>query len=317
MALEPADRELLVAGITSAITTTVRGPATDEALADLGWLDLLAAHPHEAVELVFGTAGRVGAVPWVLDDVVAHELGAPTPTAVVLPAAESWTPPGLVSGGRIDVDGLSLGRHAIADDVVVPLAEGWVRVPVAGVTITPIAGADPELGLARVTATSLRVDGLERSAGGPWERAVSSARVAIGWQLVGIAEAMLESARAHALDRVQFGRPIASFQAVRHKLAETLVAVEAGRESLRAAAVDPRPVVALAAAIVAGRAARVAGRHAQQVLAGIGFTTEHDFQAMLKQSMVLDTLFGSTPRLSAELGRLVRHGGDLPVDLAL
>ncbi len=55
---------------------------------------------------------------------------------------------------------------------------------------------------------------------------ISEARRALGWWLVGSARGMLALARQHALDRVQFGKPISSFQAVRHRLAETLVAIE-------------------------------------------------------------------------------------------
>ena len=54
----------------------------------------------------------------------------------------------------------------------------------------------------------------------------------VGWWLVGSARAMLTLARQHALDRVQFGKPIASFQAVRHRLAETLVAIEGAEATL-------------------------------------------------------------------------------------
>ncbi len=59
---------------------------------------------------------------------------------------------------------------------------------------------------------------------------------------------MLSLARQHALDRVQFGRPIASFQAVRHRLAETLVAIEGAESTLRAATDDLGCLLAKAAA---------------------------------------------------------------------
>ena len=61
---------------------------------------------------------------------------------------------------------------------------------------------------------------------------LGEARRAVGWWLVGSARAMLTLARQHALDRVQFGKPIASFQAVRHRLAETLVAIEGAEATL-------------------------------------------------------------------------------------
>ena len=113
---------------------------------------------------------------------------------------------------------------------------------------------------------------------------------------------MLELARRHALGRVQFGRPIASFQAVRHRLAETLVAVESAEAVLGAAWEDGSPTTAAVAKALAGRGARTAARHCQQVLAGIGFTTEHPFHRYVRRALVLDELFGSSRSLTRELG---------------
>ena len=65
---------------------------------------------------------------------------------------------------------------------------------------------------------------------------VAAGRHALGWWLVGAGRAMLSLARQHALDRSQFGRPVASFQAIRHRLAETLVSIEGAEATLVAAA---------------------------------------------------------------------------------
>ena len=92
---------------------------------------------------------------------------------------------------------------------------------------------------------------------------------------------------------MQFGRPIASFQAVRHRLADALVAVEALDATLDAAADEPDRVTAALAKATAGRTARTVAAHCQQVLAGIGFTTDHPFHRFLKRTMVLEGLFGS------------------------
>src|SRR5690606_40353979 len=62
--------------------------------------------------------------------------------------------------------------------------------------------------------------------------ATAAGRRALGWWLLGSGHAMLSLARTHALERVQFGRPLASFQAVRHRLAETLVALDAAEAAL-------------------------------------------------------------------------------------
>jgi len=138
---------------------------------------------------------------------------------------------------------------------------------------------------------------------------VAAARRALGWWLVGSARAMLSLARRHALDRVQFGRPIASFQAVRHRLAETLVAIE-GAEATLPAATDQ--LGCLLAKAAAGQAALTAAKHCQQVLAGIGFTAEHDLHRHVQRVMVLDGLLGSARDLTREAGTLVRLRGSAP-----
>ena len=105
---------------------------------------------------------------------------------------------------------------------------------------------------------------------------LGEARRALGWWLVGSARAMLTLARQHAMDRVQFGRPIASFQAVRHRLAETLVAIEGAEATLSLPGTDNPDLTAMLAKAAAGKAALTAAKHCQQVLGGIGFTAEHD-----------------------------------------
>jgi hypothetical protein len=136
-----------------------------------------------------------------------------------------------------------------------------------------------------------------------------AARAALAWWLVGSARTMLELARQHALDRTQFGRPIASFQAVRHRLAETLVAIEGAEATLACADDDLGALMAKAAA---GQAALTAAKHCQQVLGGIGFTAEHDFHRHFKRVLVLDGLLGSSRELVSSAGRTLRANGSAP-----
>ncbi|WP_327406561.1 acyl-CoA dehydrogenase family protein [Streptomyces sp. NBC_01288] len=138
---------------------------------------------------------------------------------------------------------------------------------------------------------------------------LAAGRVALGWWLLGTGRAMLTLARQHAVDRVQFGRPLASFQAVRHRLAETLVALD-GAEATLVAATDE--LGALLAKAAAGKAALTAARHCQQVLGGIGFTAEHDLHRHVRRAMVLDGLLGSARELTREAGALLRAGGSAP-----
>jgi hypothetical protein len=141
---------------------------------------------------------------------------------------------------------------------------------------------------------------------------MGEARRAVGWWLVGSARAMLSLARQHALDRVQFGRPIASFQAVRHRLAETLVAIEGAEATLVLPAEDSPDLGAMLAKAAAGKAALTAARHCQQVLGGIGFTAEHDLHRHVKRALVLDGLLGSSKELTRKAGAGLRARGSVP-----
>jgi Acyl-CoA dehydrogenase, C-terminal domain len=141
---------------------------------------------------------------------------------------------------------------------------------------------------------------------------LAAGRHALGWWLVGAGRVMLSLARRHAVDRVQFGRPIASFQAIRHRLAETLVAVEGAEATLLAAADEPGELSFLLAKAAAGQAALTAARHCQQVLGGLGFTAEHELQRHIKRALVLDGLLGSSRELTREAGAVLRAKGFAP-----
>ena len=142
-------------------------------------------------------------------------------------------------------------------------------------------------------------------------------QLALGHELVGAGRTMLELARIHALERTQFGRPIGSFQAIRHRLAESLVALEAASALLDAAWDDPSPVTAAMAKAFAGRSARAVARHCQQVLAGIGFTTEHPLHGSVRRTIVLDQLLGSGNALTRTLGADILSSATLPAAFPL
>ena len=141
---------------------------------------------------------------------------------------------------------------------------------------------------------------------------VAAGRHALGWWLVGAGRAMFALARQHALDRSQFGRPVASFQAIRHRLAETLVAIEGAEATLLAAAAEPDELSFLLAKAAAGQAALTAARHCQQVLGGIGFTAEHELHRHIKRALVLDAMLGSSRELTREAGKALRSRGFAP-----
>jgi alkylation response protein AidB-like acyl-CoA dehydrogenase len=145
-----------------------------------------------------------------------------------------------------------------------------------------------------------------------WVAAVQHGQLAVAHELVGASRRVLALAREHALERIQFDQPIAKFQAIRHRLAETLVAIETAASVLDAAWLDPSPVTAAMAKASAGRSARTVIKHGQQVLAGIGFTTEHDLHRYVRRVLVLDQLFGSSAVLTKQLGQQLLATRELP-----
>jgi alkylation response protein AidB-like acyl-CoA dehydrogenase len=115
---------------------------------------------------------------------------------------------------------------------------------------------------------------------------------------VGLAGGALAMATDYAQRRVQFGRPIGSFQALKHLLADARVAVEVARAAVAVAGVEIDEAGAAgravdAARIVASRAADRATRTCIQVHGGIGFTWELDAHLFLKRALVLDVGVGS------------------------
>jgi len=183
-----------------------------------------------------------------------------------------------------------------------PFAGGsWVVWERGGVGQGPTSAIDGELPIHRV-----REEGLLPPA------ALAAGRQAVGWWLVGTSRAMLASARQHALDRVQFGRHIGSFQAIRHRLAETLVAIEGAEATLHTASAEPDELASLLAKAAAGQAALTTARHCQQVLGGIGFTAEHQLHRHVKRSLLLDGLLGSARELTREAGATLRAKGYAP-----
>ncbi|ORW21594.1 acyl-CoA dehydrogenase [Mycolicibacter nonchromogenicus] len=237
------------------------GPALDQALAELGWAEMLSEEPDLAIPLVFRLLGETGAYASVINDVILETIGG-------LPGG---TPPMPYAGGS------------------------WVIWERSEPTGNPVLGGLP----------------LREVPGGELMR-LGEARRALGWWLVGSARAMLALARQHALDRVQFGKPIAAFQAVRHRLAETLVAIEGAEATLAVPVVDSPDLTSILAKAAAGKAALTAAKHCQQVLGGVGFTEEHELHRHIKRVMVLDGLLGNARELTRQVGGGLRARGSAP-----
>lgn len=318
--MDDAERQLFGQAVRRA-TETHTGAALDTALAELGWLDALEADPHTAVAVLFDAQGAANVTSSALGQVLRAALGLATgQSAVLLPPLGQWDPPARVEAG-LCVNGLGLADLAGADTItVVAEAElGQLAVTVSPRTLhlRTVRGMDPSLGPLVVAGEVPDAADGSTLAPGAWAAAVDHARIALAYELVGASGALLELARDHALERVQFGRPVASFQAVRHRLAETYVAIEGARALTDAAAAQPSTEMAAMAKAVAGRAARQAARHCQQVLAGIGFTTEHPLHHYVKRVLVLDELFGSSRVITRDLGRRLSAGGTLEPPITL
>jgi hypothetical protein len=308
MAMDAAERELLGATLRDAIVGA--GDAVDDALDGLGWLEMLDAEPDDAIALVFGTLGLVGANATVLDDVVVRALGLKPrrDLGVLLPPFATWARP--------SAEGLTTARVATANELLVVADEGCTTVATADVDARAVRGIDPDGGwhVVRVHGVSGALTDL---GAGAWDDAVALGRRAVAHQIAGACRAMLDLAREHALERVQFGRPIAQFQAVRHRLAEALVAIEMLDAALGAAADEPGPMTAALAKAIAGRTARTVATHCQQVLAGIGFTTDHAFHRYLKRTIALDGLFGPADEIVVDLGRQLVSARAVPTLIEL
>lgn len=137
-------------------------------------------------------------------------------------------------------------------------------------------------------------------------------RILAAAMLVGAAQGALDTARAYALERRQFGVAIGSFQAVKHILADMFVRVELARAALYAAAAlsagrglgDPEEA-ASTAKLLAGDAGIANSRAAVQVLGGMGFTWDMLPHLFLKRSWLLEESFGTRSVHAARLGAAV------------
>jgi len=315
--MDPADRILFERSLEHAVEGH-SGEALDTALLELGWHEALALDPQTAVATLFRLQGSEHASSSSLDHVLLHRLelkGSPV-TGVVLPPLGHWAPPGELDSDELVIRGLGSAPLQDHEDALVVARTGGAAiaaiVPTADLALRRIHGMDAELGLLEVTGRLQGSAARRELPPSAWSSSVALCQLAVGHELVGASRKMLELARQHAVERTQFDQIIGKFQAVRHRLAETLVALEAADAMLGAAWEDGSPTTAAVAKALAGRAARTAARHCQQVLAGIGFTTEHEFHHYVRRVLVLDALFGGSRSLTRELGGQLLTSQRLP-----
>jgi alkylation response protein AidB-like acyl-CoA dehydrogenase len=173
----------------------------------------------------------------------------------------------------------------------------------SGLTLTPLTPMDPgtrwfTLALQRVPATAEAVLGAPGAAGPLLEALLRRGAVGAAAEMLGAARRCLDMSVAYAKVREQFGQPIGSFQAIRHKCAEMLLEVENAHAAVYYAAwaLDAEAADATLAASVAkayvGEATRKVCGEAIQVHGGIGFTWEYDLHMYFKRAKALETMYG-------------------------
>jgi alkylation response protein AidB-like acyl-CoA dehydrogenase len=144
--------------------------------------------------------------------------------------------------------------------------------------------------------------------------AVDAGMVALAAELVGLSQRALEMATDYAKEREQFGRPIGSYQAVSHRLANMLYDTEEARSLTYYAAwcagAEPEslPLAASMAKARASDAAASVTHNALQTFGGIGFTWEHDLHFLLKRANVGGQLLGTASQHRARVADLVGLG---------
>jgi alkylation response protein AidB-like acyl-CoA dehydrogenase len=164
-----------------------------------------------------------------------------------------------------------------------------------GQTGTRHRSVDPSRSLSVVTGD----DVLARTATAAVADAFDLGALACSAQLLGAGRALLAASVRHASVRAQFGQPVGTFQAVKHKLADVAIALEFARPLLdaAAAAIDgdtptaPRDISA--AKVACADAATLAARAALQVHGAIGYTAEHDLSLWLTKVRALTPAWGS------------------------
>jgi alkylation response protein AidB-like acyl-CoA dehydrogenase len=264
--------------------------------------------------------------------------GSEIATLAVVEGSGRWDAEGIALEARPEGEALLLtGTKAFvcdaeaADRLVVAArlpgtrgAEGITLCTLAasapGVRVTLLEALDPLRRQARVVFDGARAEPLgEPGAAGPaLARTLAQAAIALSAEMLGGAQRCLDAAVAYAKERVQFARPIGSFQAIQHKAAEVLLELELARSAswwaswVAAGGDESEGALAHAAHLaksICADAYRRAAAENVQIHGGIGFTWEHDAHLHYKRAHGSDTLYGDATYHRAELARGLGFGG--------
>jgi alkylation response protein AidB-like acyl-CoA dehydrogenase len=143
------------------------------------------------------------------------------------------------------------------------------------------------------------------------ERAYDRVVLGTAAQALGVASRCVEMGAAYATQRSQFGRPIGSFQAVKHLLANAHIALEFARPAVYSAAdsmardASTRSRDVSMAKALASDAVTIACKAALQVHGAIGYTEEHDVHLWLRRGFALATAWGDAARHRARVGHAI------------
>jgi 3-oxochol-4-en-24-oyl-CoA dehydrogenase len=301
--------------------------------AELGGLGLLGLHvPEDLGGSGFGLAetlvvaeqmGRYLApgpfVPTVITSAVLAAAGPDDLRKRLLPGLADGTVVGAAAlGGEVTyADGAATGQAGVvisghlADVLLVPAGDDVLVVekPAGGIHAEVPANLDPSRRAARVRLDAAPATVLPGARG----LLTDVARAVLAAEAAGIAAETTEQAAEYAKIRQQFGRPIATFQAVKHHCANMLVAAElaiaagwdAGRAGLDGG--DQLSYTAAVAAVLASPAAVGNANLNIQVHGGIGFTWEHDAHLYLRRAAAIAAVL-DTEQAAIEVTDLVRRG---------
>jgi alkylation response protein AidB-like acyl-CoA dehydrogenase len=182
---------------------------------------------------------------------------------------------------------------------------GAFVVPGDAVTVTPTTSLDPTRPIGTVALDGVTVEA-DRVLGEPGpetagalHHAMDEATVALALETVGVCQWIFDTSLEYAMQREQFGVPIGSFQAIKHKFADMLVAVERARATGYFAALtiaehdDRHPEATSVAKVAAGECEHKLGKEGIQIHGGIGFTWEHDLHLYVRRAKADALLFGT------------------------
>lgn len=231
-----------------------------------------------------------------------HPAGAPAPAPVVPAVLDGPVP--------------AVADAAAADVLLVPRADGLYAVDASDAVVTPLSSLDLTRPLAAVDASGAA--GTRLADAGAAREAVRSGLLAgaglLASEQLGLAEWCLEETVRHTRERHQFNRPVGSFQALKHRMAQLWLDVVGARAVARAAAdalATGAEDAALTVAVAQAYCSKVAVRAAEecvQLHGGIGMTWEHPAHLALKRAKSAAIALGSAGRHQDAIAALA----DLP-----